>query len=123
MKVLNLIRRHLVALTNAVTAIAGTVLIANHAPMAVSGAVIAVLAAGMGLVGMAGVVSGDRLLVAVVGFVKGSLYLAVLLGAHGFWADPAFQSSLLTAVELTGTAIVAVISTSVVDTAGNKVAS
>lgn len=119
---LDKVRRHLVMLTSALTALVYVVLYPLGAPMTLRDAIVAVMAAGLGFVAMIGVAGADKLLPAGVGILKGALYLAVLLGAHGVWADPMFQNLLVSAVELGAGAIVAMLSTAVVPVTGSPAA-
>lgn len=108
------VRRHLVVLTSLVTAVIGAGTIALHAPSVVSVALVTVLTLVLGFVAMIGVVTADKLVPAGVGVVKAVFYLAVLLGAHGLFADPAFQAAVITVIELASSLLVASLVTSTV---------
>ena len=109
---LGYIQRHLVVLQSAVVAVVAMLAVPLGVPMGTRDAVVAVLAGVLGFVAMIGVVSGDKLVPALVGIAKAVFYLAVLLGAHGFWADPSFQTSVITVIELGSGLLVAQLVTS-----------
>jgi hypothetical protein len=89
-----------VVLQSVLIALAAMLAIPLMVPMSTRDAIVAVLAAVLGFVAMLGVAAADKLVPAAVGLVKAAFYLAVLLGAHGFWADPAFQASVIAVIEL-----------------------
>jgi hypothetical protein len=109
---LDYIRRHLVVLQSIVIAVVGMLALPLGVPVGTRDAVVAVLAAVLGFVAMIGVVNGDKMVPALVGIAKAVFYLAVLLGAHGFWADPAFQTSVIAVIELGSGLLVAQLVTS-----------
>lgn len=100
MPVLDYVRRHLVVLQSVATAVLAAIAIPLGMSMSLRDAVVSVLTFGLGLLAMIGVAKADKLVPAVVGLVKAVFYLAVLLGAHGFWADPTFQTALITVIEV-----------------------
>lgn len=100
MPVLDYVRRHLVVLQSVATAVLAAIAIPLGMSVSLRDAVVGVLVAVLGFVAMIGVVNGDKLVPALVGVAKAVFYLAVLLGAHGFWADPTFQTAVITAIEL-----------------------
>lgn len=106
------IRRHLVVLQSIVIAVVGMLAVPIGMSGTVRDAVVAVLAGVLGLVAMVGVVNGDKLVPALVGVAKAVFYLAVLLGASGFWADPTFQTGVITVIELGSGLLVAQLVTS-----------
>lgn len=115
---LDYVRRHLVVLQSIIVAVAAMVAIPLGVPLNVRDAIVAVLAGVLGFVGMVGVVNGDKLVPALVGIAKAVFYLAVLLGAHGFLADPAFQTAVITFIEVGSGLFVASIVTSNVPAIG-----
>lgn len=100
MPVILYIRRHLVILGAVATSIVGTFAVAAHLPSPLTAAIVAVLTAALGVAGVAGLISGDKLVPVVMGLVKAVIYLVVLVQPHGFLSDPQFQIGLINSVEL-----------------------